>query len=68
MYIVTNDCLGKHFSNLCGSPMDALTLLVIYLKCSLKFNFSSKTKQGVFGMELVLPGYCWKVILDDLVS
>ena len=25
-------------------------------------------KQGVFGMEFVLHGYCWKLILNGLVS
>ena len=48
LYIVTNDRLGKHSWTLHSSPMDVLTLLAIYLKCSPKFYFSSKNKPRCF--------------------
>ena len=42
LYIVTNDRLGKIIWSLCNSPMDLLTLLVMYFKYSPKFNLPSK--------------------------
>ena len=48
LYIVTNDRLDKHSWSLHSSPMDVLTLLAIYLKCSPKFYFSSKNKPRCF--------------------
>ena len=48
LYIVTNDRLGKTILSLCNSPVDLINLLVMYFKCSPKFNLSSENVPTCF--------------------
>ena len=44
--------------------MHVLTLLSTYLNAPQNLISHLRTNQSVFGIEYVLPDYCWKLILD----
>ena len=55
LFIVTNDHLGRIIYSLRNSPIDLLSLLVMYLSCSPNLIYYLNTYRGVFDVEFDLP-------------
>ena len=59
VHIVTSGRLGKIIWSLRNSSMDLLTLLVMYFKCSPKFNLLRRKYRGILDIEFDLHGSRW---------